>query len=223
MRLLLVEDDPMIGESLREALRRQGFAADWVRDGLAADGVLASGEHFDAVLLDLGLPDGDGEELLQALRRERSTPLIVISARQVEGQKIRLLDAGADDYLVKPFALTELVARARALVRRSQARTSNQLQLARLRIDQEARRAYIDEEPLALSAREWDVLGFLMARAGKVVPKEHIALASNAWDQGVSDNAIEVCLSRLRAKIEPGGVQLRTVRGLGYLLEATAS
>jgi two-component system response regulator TctD len=132
---------------------------------------------------------------------------------------VRGLEGGADDYLVKPFALTELVARARALVRRSQARTSNQLQLARLRVDQEARRAYIDDEPLALSAREWDVLGFLMARAGKVVAKEHIALASNAWDQGVSDNAIEVCLSRLRAKIEPGGVQLRTVRGLGYLLE----
>ena len=112
-----------------------------------------------------------------------------------------------------------LPALARALVRRSQARTSNQIQLARVRIDQEARRAFIDEEPLALSAREWDVLGYLMARAGKVVSKEHIAMASNAWDQGVSDNAIEVCLSRLRAKIEPGGVQLRTVRGLGYLLE----
>lgn len=220
MRLLLVEDDPMIGESLREALRRQGFAADWVRDGLAADGVLASGEHFDAVLLDLGLPRRSGVDVLRTLRaRGDATPVIVLTARDALADKVAGLDAGADDYLVKPFALTELVARARALVRRSQARTSNQLQLARLRIDQEARRAYIDEEPLALSAREWDVLGFLMARAGKVVPKEHIALASNAWDQGVSDNAIEVCLSRLRAKIEPGGVQLRTVRGLGYLLE----
>jgi two-component system response regulator TctD len=177
-------------------------------------------DAYDLLILDVGLAGIDGFETLRRVRSEGiAVPVLILTARDAVEDRVRGLEGGADDYLVKPFALTELVARARALVRRSQARTSNQLQLARLRIDQEARRAYIDDEPLALSAREWDVLGFLMARAGKVVPKEHIALASNAWDQGVSDNAIEVCLSRLRAKIEPGGVQLRTVRGLGYLLE----
>lgn len=133
------------------------------------------------------------------------------------------LEGGADDYLVKPFALSELIARARALVRRSQARSGNELQLGSLRMDLEARRAFVAEEPLALSAREWDVLGFLLARAGKVVAKEQIGSASNGWEQGVSDNAIEVCVSRLRAKIEPAGLQLRTVRGLGYLLEEVQS
>lgn len=177
-------------------------------------------DAYDLLILDIGLAGIDGFETLRRVRAESiAVPVLILTARDAVEDRVRGLEGGADDYLVKPFALTELVARARALVRRSQARTSNQLQLARLRIDQEARRAYIEDEPLALSAREWDVLGFLMARAGKVVPKEHIALASNAWDQGVSDNAIEVCLSRLRAKIEPGGVQLRTVRGLGYLLE----
>jgi two-component system response regulator TctD len=189
MRILLVEDDEQLVETTARALRSQG----WVVDCSAP---------------------------ARRVRAEGLTvPVLILTARDAVEDRVRGLEGGADDYLVKPFALTELVARARALVRRSQARTSNQLQLARLRVDQEARRAYIDDEPLALSAREWDVLGFLMARAGKVVAKEHIALASNAWDQGVSDNAIEVCLSRLRAKIEPGGVQLRTVRGLGYLLE----
>jgi two-component system response regulator TctD len=177
-------------------------------------------DAYDLLILDIGLAGIDGFETLRRVRADNlAVPVLILTARDAVEDRVRGLEGGADDYLVKPFALTELVARARALVRRSQARTSNQLQLARLRVDQEARRAYIDDEPLALSAREWDVLGFLMARAGKVVPKEHIALASNAWDQGVSDNAIEVCLSRLRAKIEPGGVQLRTVRGLGYLLE----
>jgi len=220
-KVLVVEDDPLIAQGMVQHLGAAGFDALWVGNVLTGLARLRY-ERPDVAVVDLMLPELDGWRLIELARSEGiGTPIVVVSARGSEHDRVHALELGADDYLVKPFALTELVARARALVRRSQARTSNQLQLARVRIDQEARRAYIEDEPLALSAREWDVLGFLMARAGKVVPKEHIALASNAWDQGVSDNAIEVCLSRLRAKIEPGGVQLRTVRGLGYLLEET--
>ncbi|RZJ13098.1 MAG: response regulator transcription factor [Rubrivivax sp.] len=220
MRILLVEDDEQLVETTARALRSQGWVVDCTSRGEPVPRSLRE-DAYDLLILDIGLAGIDGFETLRRVRADTSlaVPVLILTARDAVEDRVRGLEGGADDYLVKPFALTELVARARALVRRSQARTSNQLQLARLRIDQESRRAYIDSEPLALSAREWDVLGFLMARAGKVVPKEHIALASNAWDQGVSDNAIEVCLSRLRAKIEPGGVQLRTVRGLGYLLE----
>lgn len=219
MRILLVEDDDQLVETTARALRSQGWVVDCSSRGEPVPRSLRE-DGYDLLILDIGLAGIDGFETLRRVRAEGlAVPVLLLTARDAVEDRVRGLEGGADDYLVKPFALTELVARARALVRRSQARTSNQIQLARLRIDQEARRAYIDEEPLPLSAREWDVLGYLMARAGKVVSKEHIALASNAWDQGVSDNAIEVCLSRLRAKIEPGGVQLRTVRGLGYLLE----
>ncbi len=135
---------------------------------------------------------------------------------------MRGLEIGADDYLVKPFALSELIARARALVRRSQARFSNELKMASLRMDLDARRAWLGEEPLSLSAREWEVLSFMMARIGKVIAKEQIVSASNGWDQSTTDNAVEVCISRLRAKLEPAGIQIRTVRGFGYLLEEQA-
>ncbi|MFN3860007.1 MAG: response regulator [Roseateles sp.] len=219
MRILLVEDDEQLVETTARALRSQGWVVDCSARGEPVPRSLRE-DAYDLLILDIGLAGIDGFETLRRVRAEGlAVPVLLLTARDAVEDRVRGLEGGADDYLVKPFALNELVARARALVRRSQARTSNQIQLARLRIDQEARRAFIADEPLPLSAREWDVLGYLMARAGKVVPKEHIAMASNAWDQGVSDNAIEVCLSRLRAKIEPAGVQLRTVRGLGYLLE----
>jgi two-component system response regulator TctD len=219
MRILLVEDDEQLVETTARALRSQGWVVDCSARGEPVAHSLRE-DPYDLLILDIGLPGIDGFETLRRVRSaELPVPVLLLTARDAVEDRVRGLEAGADDYLVKPFALTELVARARALVRRSQARTSNTLSLARLRIDQEAKRAYIGDEPLALSAREWDVLGYLMSRSGKVVAKEQIALSSNAWEQGVSDNAIEVCLSRLRAKIEPAGVQLRTVRGLGYLLE----
>jgi two-component system response regulator TctD len=223
MRILLVEDDEQLVETTSRALRSQGWVVDCSARG---EQVLPSlrADPYDILILDIGLPGIDGYETLRRVRAaEISLPVLLLTARDAIEDRVRGLEAGADDYLVKPFALSELVARARALVRRSQARTSNTLSLARLRLDLEARRGYVGAEPLALSAREWDVLGYLMQRAGKVVGKEQIALSSNAWEQGVSDNAIEVCLSRLRAKIEPAGVRLRTVRGLGYLLEETPS
>ena len=219
MRILLVEDDEQLVETTSRALRSQGWVVDCTARGEPVPRSLRE-DGYDLLILDIGLAGIDGLETLRRVRAEGLlVPVLLLTARDSVEDRVRGLEGGADDYLVKPFALTELVARARALVRRSQARTGNLLQLGQLRIDLEARRAYVSEEPLALSAREWDVLCYLMARAGKVVSKEHIAMSSNVWDQGVSDNAIEVCLSRLRAKIEPAGLQLRTVRGLGYLLE----
>lgn len=219
MHILLVEDDEQLAETTARALRSQGWVVDCSARGEPVPLSLRQ-DHYDLLILDIGLVGIDGFETLRRIRAQGSTvPVLVLTARDAVEDRVRGLEGGADDYLVKPFALSELVARSRALVRRSQARAGNQLSLARLRMDLEARRAFIADEALALSAREWTVLGYLMARAGKVVGKDQIASSSQGWDQGVTDNAIEVCISRLRAKIEPAGLQLRTVRGLGYLLE----
>lgn len=223
MRILLVEDDEFLAESTARALRSQSWVVDVTGRGEPVPLSLRE-DRYDLLILDIGLAGIDGFETLRRVRAQGSTvPVLLLTARDAVEDRVRGLEGGADDYLVKPFALSELIARARALVRRSQARSGNELQLGSLRMDLEARRAFVAEEPLALSAREWDVLGFLLARAGKVVAKEQIGSASNGWEQGVSDNAIEVCVSRLRAKIEPAGLQLRTVRGLGYLLEEVQS
>ena len=201
MRILLVEDDEFLAESTARALRSQSWVVDVSARGEPVPLSLRE-DRYDLLILDIGLAGIDGFETLRRVRAQGSTtPVLLLTARDAVEDRVRGLEGGADDYLVKPFAL----------------------RLSSLRMDMEARRAYIAEEPLALSAREWDVLGFLLARAGKVVAKEQIASASNGWEQGVSDNAIEVCVSRLRAKIEPAGLQLRTVRGLGYLLEEMPS
>ncbi len=219
MRILLVEDDEWLAESTARALRSQSWVVHTSPRGEPVP-LSLSQDPYDLLILDIGLAGIDGFETLRRVRAQGSQlPVLFLTARDAIEDRVRGLEGGADDYLVKPFSLNELIARVRALVRRSQARTGNTLQRAALRMDLEARRAYIGEEPLALSAREWEVLGFLLARADKVVAKEQLALASSGWEQGVSDNAIEVCISRLRAKIEPAGLRLRTVRGLGYLLE----
>jgi DNA-binding response OmpR family regulator len=219
MRILLVEDDEILAESTARALRSQSWVVDRSARGEPVPRSLRE-DRYDMLILDIGLAGIDGFETLRRVRAQGSeVPVLLLTARDAVEDRVRGLEGGADDYLVKPFALSELVARARALVRRSQARVGNELRLAALRMDLEARRAFVDDEPLSLSAREWEVLSFLLARAGKIVAKEQIALSSHGWDLGVSDNAIEVCVSRLRAKIEPAGLKLRTVRGLGYLLE----
>jgi two-component system OmpR family response regulator len=221
MRILLVEDDEILAESTARALRSQSWVVDRSARGEPVPRSLRE-DRYDMLILDIGLAGIDGFETLRRVRAQGSeVPVLLLTARDAVEDRVRGLEGGADDYLVKPFALSELVARARALVRRSQARVGNELRLAALRMDLEARRAFVDDEPLSLSAREWEVLSFLLARAGKIVAKEQIALSSHGWDLGVSDNAIEVCVSRLRAKIEPAGLKLRTVRGLGYLLEET--
>jgi two-component system OmpR family response regulator len=223
MRILLVEDDEILAESTARALRSQSWVVDRSARGEPVPRSLRE-DRYDVLILDIGLAGIDGFETLRRVRAQGSeVPVLLLTARDAVEDRVRGLEGGADDYLIKPFALSELVARARALVRRSQARVGNELRLAALRMDLEARRVFIGDEPLSLSAREWEVLSFLLARAGKVVAKEQIALSSQGWDLGVSDNAIEVCVSRLRAKIEPAGLKLRTVRGLGYLLEETAA
>jgi two-component system, OmpR family, response regulator len=223
MRILLVEDDEILAESTARALRSQSWVVDRSARGEPVPRSLRE-DRYDVLILDIGLAGIDGFETLRRVRAQGSeVPVLLLTARDAVEDRVRGLEGGADDYLIKPFALSELVARARALVRRSQARVGNELRLAALRMDLEARRAFVGDEPLSLSAREWEVLSFLLARAGKVVAKEQIALSSQGWDLGVSDNAIEVCVSRLRAKIEPAGLKLRTVRGLGYLLEETAA
>ena len=214
MRCLLVEDDEMIGESLRAALRRHGFAADWVRDGRAADAVLAS-ERFDAVLLDLGLPHKGGLEVLKSLRaRGDATPVIVLTARDATADKVAGLDAGADDYLVKPFELDELLARLRAVGRRASGRAEPALQVADLRLDPATREVSRAGRPVVLSAREFALLQALMERPGAILSRAQLEDRLYGWGEELESNAISVYVHQLRKKI--GDDRLHTVRGVGY-------
>jgi len=219
MRLLLIEDDNHIARELLLRWRDSDRLAQRAATLAEADAALAQAT-FDIVLLDLGLPDGDGMDWLTAWRaRDPHGAVLVMTARDRVADRVRGLRLGADDYLVKPFALSELVARSRALVRRNQARGGSVLSLGNLRMDLEARRAYIGEQELALAGREWSILQFMLSRTGKIVAKEQIIAAISNWDGTTSDNAIEVHVSRLRSKLEPAGLKIRTIRGFGYLLE----
>ncbi len=214
MRVLLIEDDEMIGDSLRLALRRQGFAADWVRDGRAADAALAS-ERFDAVLLDLGLPHKGGIEVLRTLRgRGDATPVIVLTARDALADKVAGLDAGADDYLVKPFELDELLARLRAVGRRAAGRAVTGLQVQDLRLDAATREVFRGERPVVLSAREFALLQALMERPGAILSRAQIEDRLYGWGEELESNAISVYIHQLRRKL--GDDLIHTVRGVGY-------
>jgi len=214
MRCLLVEDDEMIGESLRDALRRQALAVDWVRDGRAADAALAS-ERFDAVLLDLGLPKKSGLDVLKALRaRGDATPVIVLTARDALTDKVAGLDAGADDYLVKPFELDELLARLRALGRRAGGRAETALQVADLRLDPATREVSRGGHAVLLSAREFALLQALMERPGAIVSRAQLEDRLYGWGEELESNAISVYVHQLRKKL--GGDRIHTVRGVGY-------
>jgi DNA-binding response OmpR family regulator len=211
MRVLLVEDDTMIGESLREALRRQGFAADWVRDGQAADAALGS-ERFDAVLLDLGLPRRSGLDVLKALRARGDA--IVLTARDALTDKVAGLDAGADDYLVKPFEFDELLARLRAVGRRLSGRPSNVLQVADLQLDPATREVTRAGKPVLLSAREFALLQALLERPGATLSRAQLEDRLYGWGEELESNAISVYMHQLRRKL--GDDLLHTVRGVGY-------
>jgi DNA-binding response OmpR family regulator len=212
--VLLIEDDEMIGDSLRLALRRQGFAADWVRDGRAADAALAS-ERFDAVLLDLGLPHKGGIEVLRTLRgRGDATPVIVLTARDALADKVAGLDAGADDYLVKPFELDELLARLRAVGRRAAGRAVTGLQVQDLRLDAATREVFRGERPVVLSAREFALLQALMERPGAILSRAQIEDRLYGWGEELESNAISVYIHQLRRKL--GDDLIHTVRGVGY-------
>jgi two-component system OmpR family response regulator len=219
MRILIVEDDPSLASGLGRILQAEGYAVDVTSRG--EDAVQAARqERFDMVILDVGLPGIDGFEVLRRLRAaEYRAPVLVLTARDTVNDRVHGLDLGADDYMAKPFAMPELAARVRALIRRSQAQIGPKIVHGPLTLDTVARRAYLQDEPLELAAREWAVLEVLLGKVEKIVSKESIIQAVAGWDEELSPNAIEVYISRLRAKLERAGIRIRTVRGFGYMLE----
>lgn len=219
VRILIVEDDAALASGIARILEGEGHAVDVVTKGEQAL-FAARQERFDMLILDVGLPGIDGFEVLRRLRATGDrTPVLVLTARDALDDRVRGLDIGADDYMAKPFAMPELAARVRALVRRSQAQTGPKIMHGPLMLDTIARRAQLNGEPLDLAAREWAVLEVLLARVEKIVSKESIIQAVASWGEELTLNAIEVYVSRLRAKLEPAGVSIRTVRGFGYMLE----
>ncbi len=218
MRILLVEDDPMVGDAVRKGLANAGFTVDWVRDGRAAELALEANQYAAGVL-DLGLPRRDGMEVLRELRkRENPLPVIVVTARDAVGDRIAGLNAGADDYLTKPFDLDELIARIRALMRRNAGRAQSLMQCGSLTLDPEKREARIDGELLPLSARELALLEILIEKPGVVLSREALEERLFGWGEEPSSNALEVHLHNLRRKL--GSDRIRNVRGVGYKVVA---
>jgi two-component system, OmpR family, response regulator len=246
MRLLLVEDDVMLASGIKLGLTDAGYAVDWVGSGERAEEVLLA-ESFDAAVIDIGLPGMDGLELTRRLRRPEmahpSMPVLILTARDALHDRVQGLDLGADDYLVKPYELPELLARLRALLRRSQAATTSVLSFGPLELDAAHRTASIrgaadgmaggaaapawpgmhgvgpKVHALELGPREWTVLEYLMIHAPKPASKDKLLQALTGWDKEITPNAVEVYVSRLRGKLEPHGVALRSIRGFGYRLE----
>lgn len=216
MRLLLVEDDPMIGEAVQDLLRGESHAVDWAHDGAQADAALRT-TAYDLVLLDLGLPKMDGLDVLRALRaRKDRTPVLVATARDAVAQRIAGLDAGADDYIVKPYDLDELLARMRALYRRSSGRAEPAYEHGGLSVDPSTRSVTLQGESVALSAREWAVLEALTARPGQVLSRAQLEDKLYGWGEEVGSNAVEVYIHGLRKKL--GAECIVNVRGLGYMV-----
>jgi two-component system OmpR family response regulator len=219
MRILIAEDDQVLADGLLRSLRGAGYAVDQVGTGSEADAALASHE-FDLVILDLGLPRLHGLEVLRKLRaRGSSMPVLILTAADSVEQRVKGLDLGADDYMAKPFALSELEARVRALTRRGAGGGATLLKHGRLVFDQTGRVAMVDDQTLDLSAREVSLLEILLTRSGRMVSKTQLVDHLCEWGEEVSTNAIEVYVHRLRKKLEPSGVKIVTVRGLGYCLE----
>jgi DNA-binding response OmpR family regulator len=218
MRILLVEDDPMIGKTLQQALQQDGYAVDWVRDGEAGRAALATGaEAYSLVLLDLGLPRKSGLELLKEVRRAGNrVRVLVVTARDAVADRVAGLDAGADDYLSKPFSLDELAARMRALLRRDIAREANLLRHGDLLLDPVAHAVSQAGRPVDLSAREFALLAALLERPGAALSKAQLEERLYPWGDEVESNAIEVHIHNLRKKL--GADAIRTLRGVGYAL-----
>jgi two-component system OmpR family response regulator len=223
MRILIAEDDEVLADGLIRCMRQAGYAVDRVASGAEADVLLKGGQTFDLVVLDIGLPQMDGYSVLRNLRSRNSrTPVIMLTARDQVADRVKGLDLGADDYLVKPFSLEELEARVRALLRRGQCGVNPQLSCGALTFDSVARRAAIDDQPLELTPRELALLEALMLRPGWVVSKEQLLERLYSYAEEASSNAIEVYIHRLRKKTESAGVTIRTIRGLGYILDQAA-
>ena len=216
MRILLAEDDPLLGDGLQAGLRQLGFLVDWVRDGAAAERELRT-DSYVAAVLDLGLPMRDGMEVLSSLRRHgNNLPVLVLTARDALPDRIRGLDVGADDYVVKPVDLHELAARLRALVRRSHGQPQDTLAVQNVRLDPAARSVEVDGMPITLSAREFNLLHALLLNAGRVLSREQLEKHVYGWGQEVDSNAVEVHIHHLRRKL--GSPLIQTVRGVGYML-----
>jgi len=219
MRLLIVEDDAVLADGLSRSLRAGGYAVDVIDDGERAMAALAA-QAYDLVILDLGLPRLGGLEVLQRLRaRKNHCPVLVLTADDSVERRVQGLDLGADDYMAKPFALSELEARVRALARRSLGNGQNVLRHGSLTLDPVGRVASIQDQPLELSARELGLLETLLRRPGRLVSKDQLVDHLCGWGDEVTTNAIEVYVHRLRKKLEPGGIRIVTVRGLGYCLD----
>ena len=243
MRLLLVEDDVLVASGIKLGLSNAGYAVDWVGSAERALEVTQT-DAFDIAVIDIGLPSLDGLALTQALRDQGHTmPVLILTARDALQDRVQGLDRGADDYMVKPFELPELLARLRALLRRSQAATSAVLRFGPLELDMAMRQASIQtlarplapvqgppattadapptalRQPLELGPREWTVMEYLMLQAPKPANKDKLLQALTGWDKEITPNAVEVYISRLRAKLEPHGIALRSIRGFGYRLE----
>ena len=219
MRVLIVEDDPILSDLLISVFSRTGHNVTHENNGKRADHLLTTME-YDLVVLDLLLPEMDGAEILRRLRhRGQQVPVLVMTSRDKVEDRVTGLDLGADDYLVKPFDMAELEARARALFRRGQSATSAELQVGKLTLDTVGRRVAVNGVPIDLSVRELNVLEILMLRAGRVVTKEVLCEQMSELGKEMSHNAIAVYVHRLRTKIEAANVQIRTMHGLGYMLE----
>jgi len=219
MRILLAEDDGMLADAVMRALSQSAHAVDVARDGGQADRALSSND-YDLAILDVGLPVCDGLEVLRRLRGRRSNvPVLVLSVRDSIEDRVAGLDLGADDYLTKPFHLFELEARVRALIRRANSRTSSDIVHGRLRIDTAGRRVYCDEQPVELTSREFAIAELMLTRVGRVVTKQQITDHLYGWDDTLSSNAVEVLMHRLRKKLEASGLNIRTIRGMGYLVD----
>lgn len=216
MRILVVEDDPLLGDGLQAGLAQAGFGVDWVKDGVAGEVALKTGSHA-AVVLDLGLPRLAGLDLLRRMRSGgNKTPVLIVTARDAIEDRIKGLDSGADDYVVKPFDLHELAARLRALIRRSAGQAAPLLRVGELELDPAARRVAFKGNPVELPAREYALLHALMLGAGRVLSREQLTERLYAWGEEVESNAIDVHIHHLRRKLSPGVI--RTVRGVGYLM-----
>jgi len=219
MRILLAEDDELLGSGIRAGLAQHGFAVDWVRDGVAAERELATGA-YQACVLDLGLPRQDGMIVLQQARaRRNTTPVLILTARDAVPARIAGLDAGADDYLIKPVDLHELAARLRALVRRAHGQSDTLLVAGHVTLDSAAHQVLYDGQPIELPGREYDLLHALMLNAGRVLSREQLEQHLYQWGSEINSNAVEVHIYHLRRKL--GAALIETVRGVGYRITRT--
>lgn len=216
MRVLLVEDDALLGDAIQAGLKQSGYAVDWMKDGVSADHALGT-EPYAAVVLDLGLPRLSGMEVLRRLRsRNAPIPVLILTARDTVNDRIAGLDAGADDYLLKPFDMGELAARLRALVRRASGKVELLLQVAGVKLDPAAHRVLYHDRPVELSPKEFAVLHALMLNAGKVLSRAQLEEQLYAWGEEIESNAVEVHIHHLRRKLVPELIE--TIRGVGYLI-----